>query len=399
MALPPMVRVVADSEVLAPTVRVLEQASAPVELVKVQPVLPLPPPSRMSPVLIPPIPMVFAPLASTVSAPVPDIAVPDTFSELTALAVRVPPETVPPLNVPAEIVAPFIVPVQAKLPEALVKVQPVLPDPPPSRMSPVLVLPMLTAPLPLPSRLRAVLVPPAATARAPVPVMAVPDTLRLFTAAAVSVPPDTLPPLNVPAEIVAPFMVPVQAKLPEALVTVQPVEPDPPPRRMSPVDVPPINTWPLVEPSRLMFWAVLPAAMVKAPVPLIAVPLTLRLFTAAAVRVPPEIVPPLMVAPLIVLAAVTTPAAVTLNLVVGEEPLCRSIRLPVGEALVLLAKMTAWPAVGLPAVVAIRVELVLVPLSSLRTPEAMAELELVKVSRLLAAVTAALDVSVAFLAM
>lgn len=78
-------------------------------------------------------------------------------------------------------------------------------------------------------------------------------------------------------------------------------------------------------------------------------------------------------------AMVVLPAALTLNLEVGEEPDCRSSRLPLGDALVLEAKIKAWPLVGLPLAVTVSAELVLVPLSSLRTPEAMALLELVKV--------------------
>src|ERR1019366_5276557 len=105
------------------------------------------------------------------------------------------------LKVVAVTVAPLIVPAQAKLPLALVTVQPVEPEPPPSRMSPVLPEPMDT-----------VLDPLASIVRAPVLLMAVPDTLRLSTALAVRVPPLTVPPLRVPPEIVAELIVPAQAK-------------------------------------------------------------------------------------------------------------------------------------------------------------------------------------------
>ena len=105
-----------------------------------------------------------------------------------------------------------------------------------------------------------------------------------LTAVAVSV-----PPLMVPPDKVAPLMVEVHKKAPVALVTVQPVEPEPPPSRMSPVLMPPIET----------VLAPLPS-IVRAPVPEIAVPETLRELTAVALRVPPDSVPPLMVAPLIV---------------------------------------------------------------------------------------------------
>lgn len=113
-----------------------------------------------------------------------------------------------------------------------------------------------------------------------------------------------------------------------------------------------------------------------------------------------EIAAPLMVDPAFPVsrpAAVTTPAAETLNLDVGEEPDCKSIRLPVGEAFVFEAKIIAWPEVGLPLAVTVKAELVFVPLSNLRTPEATALLELVKVYKLFVEVTANDDVSTAFL--
>jgi hypothetical protein len=153
-----------------------EQVKSPVALVTVQPVEPEPPARRTSPVLIPPMDTVLAPLASMVSAPVPDIAVPETLSEFTAVALRVPPETLPPDNVPPEIVALFIVEVQAKAPVELVTVQPVEPDPPPNRMSPVEVPPIWTCPVVEPSRVKFCAVPPEATASALAPVM-----LPMFT--------------------------------------------------------------------------------------------------------------------------------------------------------------------------------------------------------------------------
>lgn len=81
----------------------------------------------------------------------------------------------------------------------------------------------------------------------------------------------------------------------------------------------------------------------------------------------------------IVPAATTLPAAFTLNLLVGLEPDCKSIRLPAALALVLLAKITALPLPGLPEVVTLRLLPVFVPLSKLNTvPDAALEL-LVKV--------------------
>lgn len=223
-----------------------EQSRLPVALSMVQPVEPLPPPIMILPVEVPPIETVPVPVPSSVkpvfvppeeidNAPVPLIAVPLTLSELTAVAVSVPPLTVPPdsvppdteppLSVPPEIVAPFKVPAHAKLPLAFVMVQPVLPLPPPSSMSPVDIPPI-----------EIVLEPLASRVSAPVPLIAVPETFKPFTAVAlkvppVIVPPDTLPPLKVPPlrvppEIVAPLMVPVTDRVPpiEALlVTVRPV--------------------------------------------------------------------------------------------------------------------------------------------------------------------------------
>jgi len=46
--------------------------------------------------------------------------------------------------------------------------------------------------------------------------------------------------VKLPPEIVAVLIVPAQARLPDAFVTVQPVDSEPPPRRMSPVLVPPM---------------------------------------------------------------------------------------------------------------------------------------------------------------
>ena len=97
---------------------------------------------------------------------------------------------------------------------------------------------------------------------------------------------------------------------------------------------------------------------------------------ASTLNVPLEAVPCIEIG--LVPPRETLPAALTLNLDVGAEPACRSIRLPEGVALVSLAKIRACPAAGLPLAVTVSAELVLVPLSNLRTPEAIAELELVK---------------------
>src|SRR3712207_2878438 len=95
-------------------------------------------------------------------------------------------------------------------------------------------------------------------------------------------------------------------------------------------------------------------------------------------------------------AAVTLPLASTLNL---DVPLaCRSIKLPDGVPLVLLTKMKALAEPGLPEPVMVKVEPVLEPLSSFRTPESTADDVLEKAYRLpWRAVTAALEVSTASL--
>jgi hypothetical protein len=95
------------------------------------------------------------------------------------------------------------------------------------------------------------------------PEIAVPLTLRLLTAVALRVPPvivpaETLPPLNEPplnepAEMVAPLIVPLHRRLPLLFVMVQPVDAEPPPRRMSPVLVPPMLTVPVVAASIVVF--------------------------------------------------------------------------------------------------------------------------------------------------
>lgn len=118
-------------------------ARLPLALVTVQPVEPLPPPSRMSPVDVPPIDTVPLPLASTVRLPLPvEIALAPTFRELTAVALKVPPvivppdtlppENVPPDSVPPLIVAPLIVPVTVNVPpiEALLVTLRPVPAPP-----------------------------------------------------------------------------------------------------------------------------------------------------------------------------------------------------------------------------------------------------------------------------
>jgi hypothetical protein len=107
---------------------------------------------------------------------------------------------------------------------------------------------------------------------------------------------------------------------------------------MLPVEVAPMDTVPAPVPST-----------VSEPVPVIAVPDTARLFTAVAVRVPPDTLPPLkvpalrvppeIVAPLMVELALSAPFTSTLNLLVLA--LRRSIRLPVADTLLLLAKISA----------------------------------------------------------
>ena len=142
-----------------------------------------------------------------------------------------------------------------------------------------------------------VLVVLALMASAPVPVMAVPETSKLFTAVPVRVPPDTLPPDKVPPEMVAPLMVLVQAKAPVELVTVHPVEPDPPPIRISPVEVLPMFTAPEPLPSRLRAVLAPPAAIDAAPVKVRAAPVkVLPLYVPEVVMLPePKLKEPLEV--------------------------------------------------------------------------------------------------------
>jgi len=110
------------------------------------------------------------------------------------------------------------------------------------------------------------------------------------------------------------------------------------------------------------------------------------------VLVGPEITP---VTPKVPLIRVL-PATSTLNLLV---PLfCKSIRLPVGVVVLLLARIKAWPATGslVPLCKTLKAELVPL-LVRLRTPAPAPVLVLVRPSRIPA--TEADEVSVAFLAM
>ena len=68
--------------------------------------------------------------------------------------------------------APVMLPVQARSPVALVTVQPVEDDPPPTKISPVPVLFRFNAPVPLASIEKAILVSPPVAARVGVPVVA-----------------------------------------------------------------------------------------------------------------------------------------------------------------------------------------------------------------------------------
>jgi hypothetical protein len=96
--------------------------------------------------LLSPVPPYCAPIA--VPFQVPELMVPpETFRPLTAVALRLPPLRVPPEMVPPEIVAPLMVELQASAPVALVSVQPVRPEPPPSSMLPVEVAPIWTRPV------------------------------------------------------------------------------------------------------------------------------------------------------------------------------------------------------------------------------------------------------------
>lgn len=171
-------------------------------------------------------------------------------------------------------VAPFTVPVQAKLPLALITVQPVAPLPPARVTSPVDDAPIFMVPAPN-----------ASSAKLPAAVDTVlPPIINVFTVVAVNVPPVTDPPLNVPPLIVAPFKVPSQLKLPLPLLTVQPVAPRPPANKIFPVDVAPSEMVPVVPASTVKLVAA--AATATAPAE------TFKPLTAVADNVPPVTVAP-----------------------------------------------------------------------------------------------------------
>lgn len=264
--------------VLAPLVAVKTLEELPCK-VKSLPVLPI--------VVV----ALVAPIERAAAAAVSMLLVP-TFKPLTAVAVKVPPETLPPLKVPPEMVAPFKVPLQAKLPLLLVTVQPVLPLPPPKRMSPVLIPPMLM-----------VLVPLASTVKPAVALMAVPDTLRLFTALAVkvpplTVPPETLPPLKVPPVMVAVLIVPVPVVMLPLLVASAP----PAVVMLLPLVVRP--------PGKLTWRPLLPIVMPDAfAVPILMVPVVPVLVPTSTLKLP-EAKAPLVTLPVVIASAlVAAPAA------------------------------------------------------------------------------------------
>ena len=121
---------------------------------------------------------------------------------------------------------------------------------------------------------------------------------------------------------------------------------------------PMVSAWAAAPVAKLIVCAVAPLNKLVVPVP----DSTVRLVVAELpIEMAPELVPVLILvakllesfkeiaAPLIVEpafpvtspAAVTAPAAVILNLVVGDEPDCRSNRFPVGDAFVLDANIIA----------------------------------------------------------
>ena len=195
--------------------------------------------------------------------------------------VAVAPKLLPPFTNTLPVLTPLKVPVplQAKLPLELVTVHPVEAEPPPRRISPVELLPISTAPLPLASRERLSFVPLGDMAVAP------------------TINPLTWVELRLPPEMVAPLMVLVHAKAPVELVTVHPVEPDPPPMLMSPVEVPPMLTAPLPLPSKLMAVLVPPEATDAAPANVRAEPVkVLLLYVPVVVMFPlPKVSEPLLV--------------------------------------------------------------------------------------------------------
>lgn len=123
-------------------------------------------------------------------------------------------------NVPVAL--PIVV---AAVPVELIKVVPKIVVEPLMAFVPPETPKVLIAPVPVPKVL---------VKEAPVPMVEAPDEVKV---------------VKLPAPAVIPA---VQANAPVELVKVQPVEPDPPPRRMFPVDTDPILIAPVVPASRLM---------------------------------------------------------------------------------------------------------------------------------------------------
>ena len=86
-------------------------------------------------------------------------------------------------------------------------------------------------------------------------------------------------------------------------------------------------------------------ALLNVAVPVTLIPPVVTVTPVAAVTVPVKLAALEMVWPLIVEPVTTTPAVSTENLLPAVT--LRSIRLPVGIPFVLVARITAWPAVGL----------------------------------------------------
>ena len=239
---------------------------------------------------------------------------PDTDKPLTAELLRLPPV----------MVAPFSVPVQAKLPLLLVTVQPVLPEPPPRRISPVEVAPMEMVPVVPASMVR----PVAAACTA----MAVLDTFSPLTAVAVSVPPETLPPLKVPPDsvpplMVAPLMVEATANVPVKLALDEIVWPLIRPEVM----VPMLTRLPLAS----MRWVPAPAPVLMPVVPLMVVPVMVLLVAMVpkpAAMEPADRAPvPVMAekVPAVRLLLVMWPLTMALPLYWRTSPLAKELRVNV----------------------------------------------------------------------
>lgn len=159
-------------------------------------------------------------------------------------------------------------------------------------------------------------------------------------------------------------MLPVQVRLPLLLVIVHPVPgPLPPASRTSPVDTPPIKTWPDVEPFKIRSWAVPPEARVIALDPVM-LPMATRLPDESILWVPAPapvfipvvalIVPPVIV-PVVVMLSVPTS--------IGPKPevILPALRTPVPMIAVATASFVSISTASLPSSLLSSVAVIVTP--------------------------------------